>query len=518
MAIRLQILHGDGAPTKDNLLSYELGWSINNKSLYIGSSDGNAPIQLTYGVGALPIENGGTGATSAAGIIENLKLIPETGGTFTGGLTLKSNTKLISPNRYYHLYFQDKNDKPNCAIISDKNDETGISSLRFRQWINTTGTNQVSGNYEDFFLPSTRPQDAPENKSYSILTTKNLVGIEQGGTGANNAADARANLEVAHSLVSKNNYFGLVHNDGSEANYIRTTVNGLIPYSSDANGKSYVGTSDWPFIAMHAKTFYGNVTGNVTGDVTGNITGKHYLTTSGGTWDNAKNTAMIKPSYTWSSDSQYIPIFSCPTKLGNWSVGTLQDGSDSYENLYFVYADANSTNNSNYKRYFINADGEFSGTIDWKNVNHTPFNNNNNILPITNGGTGASNPSGARANLGLDKLVTYVTKEVNTGKTWIDNKPIYRCIKTLTGITASNNQSTTVNLDSSPDTLVDLRVYVKSGGTNNEGWRPIPNSYYGDNNWACNVYLKGSLVTIGFGSKWSTTDSRTILVIAEYTK
>lgn len=50
--------------------------------------------------------------------------------------------------------------------------------------------------------------------------------------------------------------------------YFRTPPSGLLPNTSSSAGIGYVGTSDWPFVAMYAKNFYGNLQGNATSATT----------------------------------------------------------------------------------------------------------------------------------------------------------------------------------------------------------------------------------------------------------
>ena len=57
-----------------------------------------------------------------------------------------------------------------------------------------------------------------------------------------------------------NGYYGLVAPGGANNVWIRTTVNGIIPYQSGGSGS--LGTSSWPFNAVHATTFYGSLSGN----------------------------------------------------------------------------------------------------------------------------------------------------------------------------------------------------------------------------------------------------------------
>lgn len=60
-------------------------------------------------------------------------------------------------------------------------------------------------------------------------------------------------IGAARALTSANGYEGLTLNDGSVSNWIRTTLNGIIPYQS--GGASSLGTSAWPFAAVYANAY-----------------------------------------------------------------------------------------------------------------------------------------------------------------------------------------------------------------------------------------------------------------------
>ena len=51
---------------------------------------------------------------------------------------------------------------------------------------------------------------------------------------------------------SLNGYPGMVHADGTDSNWLRTPLNGLIPYASGGSGS--LGTSSWPFNNGYFKT------------------------------------------------------------------------------------------------------------------------------------------------------------------------------------------------------------------------------------------------------------------------
>ena len=90
-------------------------------------------------------------------------------------------------------------------------------------------------------------------------------------SGAINYASSAGNADTVDSLhasafmraVSANGYYGMGEPGGGTSNWIRTTVNGIIPYQS--GGASNLGTSSWPFSTVYAKNFYGYLNGNISG-------------------------------------------------------------------------------------------------------------------------------------------------------------------------------------------------------------------------------------------------------------
>ena len=58
-------------------------------------------------------------------------------------------------------------------------------------------------------------------------------------------------------IQSENGFIGLIHPNGTIADWIRSTVNGFIPHASGGNSSS-LGTSTWPWKEIHGKNMYLN--------------------------------------------------------------------------------------------------------------------------------------------------------------------------------------------------------------------------------------------------------------------
>ena len=109
--------------------------------------------------------------------------------------------------------------------------------------------------------------DAHNDETIRIHTaSKNPNGaakfISWNGKNGNLSLDGLVYIKNAYpamAMTSDGSYWGMGTPDAGFSNWIRTTVNGIIPYSSDGtNGKSSLGTSSWPFATVYAKAFKGN--------------------------------------------------------------------------------------------------------------------------------------------------------------------------------------------------------------------------------------------------------------------
>lgn len=88
------------------------------------------------------------------------------------------------------------------------------------------------------------------------------ISIAYGGTGGTTVNEARANLGVLGANI-KNGYYGLARPDGNDTDWIRSTVNGLIPYQSGiaGDGHSTLGTSTWYFSEAYIDFIHGSLKG-----------------------------------------------------------------------------------------------------------------------------------------------------------------------------------------------------------------------------------------------------------------
>ncbi len=100
----------------------------------------------------------------------------------------------------------------------------------------------------------------------------------------------------------------------------------------------------------------------------------------------------------------------------------------------------------------------------------------------------------------------YSTSEINTGKIWIDGKPIYRKVINLgswTSNSSGNNDKTIAQINY--DTVIELNLYVKYG----DAWY---------NKWdTFNNILINDTTTLRFNISTSITFADSFVII-EYTK
>lgn len=222
-------------------------------------ADNAADARTNLGLGdvatenVVPLNKGGTGATTAADARTNLAVLPLAGGTLTG------QVKSTYANADGFLIEHGTANKDACfrATRSD----TGVSVI---MGVGSGGTNHGLYSYKlNKWIVYGDGSNVYCNGTATNVT--GTVAIDHGGTGAKNAADARANLAVPN--MQTENYPALLPPDGSN-NWIKigkaNSSYGLLPSQAGSKGSGHnsLGTSSWYWSNAYVDNYYGSWKGD----------------------------------------------------------------------------------------------------------------------------------------------------------------------------------------------------------------------------------------------------------------
>lgn len=131
--------------------------------------------------------------------------------------------------------------------------QTTLDTLRANSilitWPNSIGTRHIDG-INSNNTPGDSTSSGSDGQLYLNYNTTGNINLCRGGGTVELKGGRLAPLK------NTNGHWGLCDIDGGESSWIRTTVNGLLPFNS--GGASSLGTSSWPFANIFASNIYDN--------------------------------------------------------------------------------------------------------------------------------------------------------------------------------------------------------------------------------------------------------------------
>lgn len=183
--------------------------------------------------GITPDSNGNVAIEVGGGTVSG-DYLPLTGGTLTGNLTISNS------NNYSYLYLANQNGENIGGLYTSDSEN--------RLYLINHAPNSTTGKYEGYGLPAVTTDNLTEHKWYKLLTSKETVTIEQGGTGATTPEAARTALGITDTKVTQTltedaakntNWYLLASSSQS------TGTRGAV-FTKDLRIQSYSGTTSLP--------------------------------------------------------------------------------------------------------------------------------------------------------------------------------------------------------------------------------------------------------------------------------
>lgn len=199
------------------------------------SPDANGNVTIGMGdidTGTIPVNKGGTGATTAANALVSLGAVAKAGDSMTGQLYAPNvSAQASNSSSYPRLYLRDVAGNPCISFLQTS---PGNGRLRIREATDPSG---VTTGYEDYRLPLPtyeQVEGASEGVNYDILTSKSPVTVAQGGTGATDEATALTNLGAV--AIAGSNMTGVLNMKGTQIRYATAEGADLLHLVARATG------------------------------------------------------------------------------------------------------------------------------------------------------------------------------------------------------------------------------------------------------------------------------------------
>lgn len=351
--------------------------------------------------------------------VDLTKYLPLAGGTMTGHLIGNDGATFLSP-LYMKSYLYLKNDSsPIMFFMNSSNTISGsimdylggssstTSRYIFRQYSRSSSDYSRLTTYENYCLPNTTA-DLGTSTDYNILTTKSLVSITQGGTGAATQSGAFNNIVAPGGSITGN---FAIKNASSPKLYFRHSEAASSAYPNGSIG--IISSSGRMFMRQYSIAEDGNGTAPLS------IYEDYYLPAVAKDLSENASYSIITTKNLSAADGRWLSL------RGGTLTGslTINNADGSISGRYFRLTGKSTSDNLTRDARLI-----FTSTLGVglylrcstdEDVTSYSIQNSLILLPdstqlrkpleIGSGGTGATSKSGARTNLGFTVGTSFPT-------------------------------------------------------------------------------------------------------------